>query len=178
MILLQPVEGTILGEIYPPEEIFVVSAEFDDAALTVEVVCCVPSDSYYTMAPIEHETLTPEDQIRTITPIEHVTPEGYISCLSQAIYLLAHHLLCAALITAEIDPQEFLETAANHELYYHRIAQTFRERVEKDEEFRMRLTLEDVQQLQGLGDPLLFTFVNEKIAMIGDEMSFVYVPDQ
>lgn len=152
-----PIEDTILSEIYPPEEIFVTEAVFDDEEHSVTVTCLVPQRSYY-----------------TAKPIPYVTAENYVRCLSQASYILAHHLIIEGLTGVEVSPDEFAKAAVDHELYYRNLAMTFHEKVGKNTQFVMKLVLGNVREIKRMGDFLLFSFTNERTVISG-EMSFIYV---
>ncbi len=151
--------GTILRKLYPPGEIFIQHAEFDDDKMSVEVTCLVPSGTNY-----------------TLRPIDYVTAENYVRCLSQASYLLAHHLLERGLVSIDVSPEEFAQAAVNHELYYRSLPKiTFHEKVGKGVLFVMKLTLKNIREIKRMGF-VLFSFTIERTVISGDgEMSFVYV---
>lgn len=153
-----PIVGTILSEIYPPEEIFITEAVFDDEEHSVTVTCLVPQRSYY-----------------TAKPIPYVTAENYVRCLSQASYILAHHLIIKGLTGVEVSPDEFARAAVNHELYYRNQAiDGFHEKVGKDIPFVIKLTLQNVREIKRMGGFVLFSFTIERTVIDG-KMSFIYV---
>ncbi|TSC92254.1 MAG: hypothetical protein CEN92_50 [Candidatus Berkelbacteria bacterium Licking1014_96] len=151
--------GTILRKIYPPGEIFIQSAKFDDDEMSVEVTCLVPSGSNY-----------------TLRPINYVTVENYVRCLSQASYLLAYRLLERGLVSIDVSPEEFAQAAVNHELYYRKLPEiTYHKKVSKDVLFVIRLTLKNIRKIKRIGDFVLFSFTIERTVISGDgEMKFVY----
>lgn len=149
---------TVLDEVYPKDEIFVVDVQYNDDTLSVEVTCCVPADAFY-----------------TARPIPYVTTENYVRCLSQASYLLGEHLIASGLINADIDISSFVEAAANYKLYYRNINMVFHKLVPRGEEFVLKLNLENVREIKRLlKDILLFTFTNGKTVISG-EMSFMQI---
>ncbi len=50
---------TVLDEVYPRDEIFILGVHFDDEELSVEVTCCVPAGVFYTAKP-RYPTLPPK----------------------------------------------------------------------------------------------------------------------
>ena len=147
---------TVLDEVYPKSELFILGVRFDDEELSVEVTCCVPTGVFY-----------------TAKPIPYVTTENYVRCLSQASYLFAEHLLTEGLIETDLDVASFVKAAADYELYYRSISMVFHQRVPRGEEFVLRLCLKNAREISRFDkDFLLFTFTNEKTVISG-EMSFV-----
>ena len=149
-------EHTVLDNVYPKDEIFILGARFNDEDLSVEVRCCVPAGTYY-----------------TAKPIPYATAENYIRCLSQTSYLLGEHILAQRLIDVAVSAESFAKAAADYELYYRSVSMVFHKRVPRGEEFTLRLCLRNAKEIKRFdNDFLLFTFANERTVISG-EMSFV-----
>lgn len=147
---------TVLDEVYPKDEIFILGVHFNDEELSAEVRCCVPSGVFY-----------------TAKPIPYVTTENYVRCLSQTSYLLGEHILTEGLIETDVDAESFVRAAADYELYYRSISMVFHKRVPRGAEFVLKLSLKNAREIKRFEkDFLLFTFSNERTVISG-EMSFV-----
>jgi len=150
------VEENILRLIYPEQEIFIKDFKFPCEELSISTTCLVPSKTHY-----------------VLRPVPYVTTENYVRCLSQASYLLSHHIIKNGLIPLEIPETAFIQAAMNYELYYRNLAMTFHKRVTKDEEFIMKLVLKNFREIKSLQDFILFVFSNTRTVISG-EMSFVF----
>lgn len=150
----------ILERIYSADQIFVFDASFSDEKPEVKVSCCVPHAS-----PGSY----------TIRPVQYVTAENYVRVLSQASYLLAHHILKSRLVPIDVSVEEFLMAVDGlSSLYYRNLSMTFHRRVSKGEKFEMELVLIDFREIRRLQDFIIFTFANRRTVISG-EMSFVYL---
>lgn len=148
--------NSILSLIYPDEEIFIKGFLFLENELTVKTTCLVPEKSY----------------VKKYIP--YVTAENYVRCLSQASYLLAHHILKNKLIPIEVDEISFLKAMEEYELYYRNLSMAFHHRSKRGEEFEMELSLKNFREIKNLKDYVLFNFSNKKTVISG-EMSFVFL---
>jgi hypothetical protein len=142
--------------IYPPEQIFIVSHNFDDKNIAINVLCNVPKNALY-----------------SIKPIPYVTAENYVRCLSQACYLLAERIIEKKLISLEMNLENFYRVAANFELYYRSLYMVFHKRTSRGENFEMWFELKNWREIKKIDDFILFTFTNKKTVISG-EMSFVF----
>ncbi|MES2930465.1 MAG: hypothetical protein V4665_01640 [Patescibacteria group bacterium] len=149
-------KDSILSLIYPDGEIFIKSFSFAEKELSVRVSCLVPAKSY----------------VKNLIP--YVTAENYLRCLSQASYILAHHILKNKLIPIDVDEESFLKAMIDYELYYRNVSMTFHQRSRRGEEFEMELSLKNFREIKNLKDYILFTFSNKKAVISGD-MSFVFL---
>ncbi|MCR4277888.1 MAG: hypothetical protein NUV80_01740 [Candidatus Berkelbacteria bacterium] len=157
-IILPHEEENFLTHHYPRKDVFVRKAEFLEGEVGVEVTCLVPKNRQYSKKPVPYATL-----------------ENYVRCLSQACYLLVEHALREKLISVDVSVGEFLQAAANHEIYYRSLALHFHERAKRGEKFILKLSIKNVQEIKRLSkDYILFTFANERTVISG-EMSFIYV---
>ena len=147
---------SILSLIYPNEEIFIKDYSFLENELSIKVSCMVPSNSY------------------TKKNIPYVTAENYVRCLSQASYILAHHILKNKLIPIDIDETSFLKAMEDYELYYRNNSMTFHHRSKRGEEFEMELSLKNFREIKNIKNYILFTFLNKKTVISG-EMSFIFL---
>jgi hypothetical protein len=150
------VRKNILNLIYPKQEIFIRDFGFPSRGLVIVTTCSVPLKSKY-----------------VLKPVPYVTAENYVRCLSQASYLLAHQIIKNKRIALDITEEAFVNAAVNYELYYRNLAMTFHRRVGKDEEFIMKLILENFREIRRFEDFILFTFSNERTVISG-EMSFIF----
>lgn len=148
----------ILESIYLDDEIFVTNPRFRAKEPVVTVTCAVPPKLGYT----KH-------------PVPYLTAENYVRILSQASYLLAHHVLEKELIAVDVSAGEFRRAMTAFELYYRNISMIFHKRTPRDSSFEMILRLKDWRVIKRLSDLILFTFQNERTVISG-EMSFVYTP--
>lgn len=149
---------TVLDEVYPKHEIFILGARFDDEETSVEVTCCFPAGVFY-----------------TVKRIPYVTAENFVRCLSQASYLLGEHLLAEHLMDVDVDVESFVKAAADYELYYRSLGMVFHKKVPRGEEFVLKLSLKNAREIKCFHeDFLLFTFANERTVISG-EMSFVQI---
>ncbi|MEK7552222.1 MAG: hypothetical protein AAB534_02280 [Patescibacteria group bacterium] len=147
---------TILNLLYPQDQIFVSNPRFSVETPTVTVTCLVSGIQNY-----------------TIKRVPYITAENYVRILSQACYLLAHHVLGTGQIDIGLKQDDFLRAMLDFELYYRNLAMTFHERVGRDVPFEMTLDLKDVREIKRLGDFIIFSFANQRTVISG-EMSFVY----
>jgi len=153
-------EKSILHLIYPEQEIFIRDFRFpkhhEPIIPSIVVTCIVASKSTY-----------------VLKPVPYVTAENYVRCLSQTSYLLARHVIKNNLISVGITEEAFVKAVVDYELYYRNLAMTFHKRVVKDEEFVMKLRLENVRKIRRFENFILFTFSNERTVISG-EMSFIF----
>lgn len=151
--------GSILAYLYPPEEIFVHKPRYNEAKPEMTVECCVPRSRGY-----------------MLRPMPYISAENYVRILSQASYLLGHHVIEKKKLPLAVKPDEFLKAAVDLQLYYRNIAMSFHKVMSKGEVFEMTLELTDFKELKKLEDFILFTFKNRRTVISG-EMSFVYAPN-
>jgi len=153
-------EKSILHLVYPEQEIFIRNFGFpkhhEPLIPSIVVTCAVPLKSIY-----------------VLKPVPYVTAENYVRCLSQTSYLLARYVIKNNLIPVDITEKAFVDAVVNYELYYRNLAMTFHKRVTKDEEFVMKLRLENVREIRRFEEFILFTFSNERTVISG-EMSFIF----
>ncbi len=148
-------QQNVLHLLYPPQETFITRYKFDDQNHGITVTCRIPDQVSY-----------------TTTKIPYVTAEQYVRCLSQASYLLVEHLLRKKILLMELTVEEFLQAATEWRIFYRQIAMSFHELVSRNEEFKMRLTLKNVQQIRRFEEFTLFTFENHRVVISGS-MSFI-----
>jgi len=153
-------EKSILHLVYPEQEIFITSFTFlekqEPFIPAITVMCAIPLKSTY-----------------VLKPVPYVTAENYVRCLSQTSYLLARHVIKNNLIPVDITEEAFVKAVVDYELYYRNLAMTFHKKVPKNQEFTMKLRLENVREIKRLEDFILFTFSNERTVISG-EMSFIF----
>lgn len=151
---------SILHLIYPKQEIFIRDFGFpkhhEPIIPSIVVTCVVPLKTKY-----------------ALKPVPYVTAENYVRCLSQTSYLLARYAIKNNLIPIDISEEVFVNAAVNYELYYRNLAMTFHKIVKKEEEFVMKLRLENAREIKRFEEFILFTFSNERTVISG-EMSFIF----
>lgn len=145
---------SILSLIYPDEEILIKDFSFLEKEPSVKATCVVPVKGYAKQV------------------IPYVTAENYVRCLSQASYLLAHHVIKNNLIPVDVTEETFLKAMEAWELYYRSLSMTFHYQSKRGEEFEIELSLKEFREIKTLKDCILLNFSINKTVISG-EISFV-----
>ncbi|MCD6270252.1 hypothetical protein J7J23_00545 [bacterium] len=146
-------ERKILKHFYPLDEIFVRFFHILSDGKTIETVCNVPKDNY-----------------NTAKPIWHVTAEDYIQCLNQTAYLFCYFLIKNKIVPLSLSETDFFKEGEEYKFYYRKLNLSFYRLVEKEKEFRVRMSLKKFKQIKNL---TLLSFLIEKTVISG-EISFIY----